>query len=37
MALGARGGDTVRMSAAGPEATEALRRIRDLADRRFDE
>ena len=37
MALGAKGGDTVRMSATGPQATEALRRIRDLADRRFDE
>ncbi|HEV2779815.1 MAG TPA: dihydroxyacetone kinase phosphoryl donor subunit DhaM [Actinophytocola sp.] len=37
MALGARGGDTVRVSAAGPQAAEALRRVRDLADRRFDE
>lgn len=37
MALGARGGDTVRISAAGPQATEALQRIQDLATRNFDE
>src|SRR5262249_24143617 len=37
MALGARGGDTIHVSAAGSEAAEALRRIRDLAGRKFDE
>jgi PTS hybrid protein len=37
MALGARGGDTVRISAAGPQATRALQRIQDLATRNFDE
>jgi PTS hybrid protein len=37
MALGARGGDTVRISAAGSQATEALQRIQDLATRNFDE
>jgi len=37
MALGARGGDTVQLSAAGPAAADALRRIRDLAARDFDE
>jgi PTS hybrid protein len=37
MALGARGGDTVRISAAGSQATEALQRIHDLAARNFDE
>jgi PTS hybrid protein len=37
MALGARGGDTVRLSATGPVAAEALSRIRDLAARNFDE
>lgn len=36
MALGARGGDTVRLSATGTQASEALRRIRDLARRGFD-
>jgi PTS hybrid protein len=35
MALGARGGDTVRLSATGPAAGEALSRIRDLAARGF--
>lgn len=35
MALGAKGGDIVRISAAGPEAAEALRRIQQLANRRF--
>lgn len=37
MALGAVGGDVVRVLAAGPHAGEAVRRIRDLADHRFDE
>lgn len=37
MALGARGGDTIRLTATGPAAAEALTRIRDLAARNFDE
>jgi phosphoenolpyruvate---glycerone phosphotransferase subunit DhaM len=37
MALGARGGDTVTVSATGSQAAEALRRVRDLADRGFDD
>ncbi|HEV8560365.1 MAG TPA: dihydroxyacetone kinase phosphoryl donor subunit DhaM [Actinophytocola sp.] len=37
MALAARGGDTITISADGPQATEALQRIRDLASRDFDE
>lgn len=37
MALGARGGDTIRVSAGGAQAGEALARIRDLAERNFDE
>jgi PTS hybrid protein len=37
MALGAKGGDTVRVSATGPSAGEALERIRALAERNFDE
>jgi PTS hybrid protein len=37
MALGARGGDTIRIAAGGPQAAEALTRIRDLAARNFDE
>jgi PTS hybrid protein len=37
MALGARGGDTIRVSAGGAQAAEALTRIRDLAERNFDE
>ncbi|MFL6142242.1 MAG: dihydroxyacetone kinase phosphoryl donor subunit DhaM [Labedaea sp.] len=37
MALGARGGDTVRVSATGGQAAEALRRVRELAGRGFDE
>lgn len=37
MALGARGGDTVRIAASGPQSAEALARIRALADRGFDE
>jgi PTS hybrid protein len=37
LALGATGGDTVRVSASGPDAEEALRRVRALADRNFDE
>jgi phosphoenolpyruvate---glycerone phosphotransferase subunit DhaM len=37
MGLAARGGDTVTVSATGADAAEALRRISDLAERRFDE
>ncbi len=37
MALGARGGDEVRVSATGPQADEALRTFQDLAARDFDE
>jgi len=37
MALGARGGDRVVVRARGPEAREALRRIHELNERRFDE
>jgi PTS hybrid protein len=37
MALGARGGDVVRVSADGPAAGEALRRIQELAGRGFEE
>jgi phosphoenolpyruvate---glycerone phosphotransferase subunit DhaM len=37
MALGARGGDTVRISASGVQADEAMSRIRELAANRFDE
>lgn len=37
MALGARGGDTIHVSAAGTEAAEALRRITDLAERDFED
>jgi PTS hybrid protein len=37
MGLGARGGDRVIVAAAGPDAEEALRRVRELVDRRFDE
>jgi PTS hybrid protein len=37
MALGARGGDTIRVAAGGEQAGEALARIRDLAERNFDE
>ncbi|MFC4855761.1 dihydroxyacetone kinase phosphoryl donor subunit DhaM [Actinophytocola glycyrrhizae] len=37
MALGARGGDEVHVSAAGPQADEAVRTFQDLAARDFDE
>ncbi|CAM3976066.1 dihydroxyacetone kinase phosphoryl donor subunit DhaM [Kibdelosporangium persicum] len=37
MSLGARGGDTVAVSATGPDAAEALRRVHDLVARGFDE
>ncbi|MCP2166969.1 dihydroxyacetone kinase phosphoryl donor subunit DhaM [Goodfellowiella coeruleoviolacea] len=37
MALGARGGDRIEVTARGTDADEALRRITDLAERRFDE
>lgn len=37
MALGARGGDEVHVSATGPQADEALRAFQDLAARDFDE
>ncbi|WP_291414514.1 dihydroxyacetone kinase phosphoryl donor subunit DhaM [Actinophytocola sp.] len=37
MALRARGGDEVRVSASGPHAAEALRAFQDLAARDFDE
>ena len=37
MALGARGGDTIRVAAAGPDAAEALRRVEALAERGFDD
>ncbi|MET0234745.1 MAG: dihydroxyacetone kinase phosphoryl donor subunit DhaM [Kibdelosporangium sp.] len=37
MGLGARGGDRVEVSATGPEAAEALRRVHDLVARGFDE
>jgi phosphoenolpyruvate---glycerone phosphotransferase subunit DhaM len=37
MSLGAQGGDRVEVSATGPEATEALRRVGDLITRGFDE
>ncbi|MBP2323239.1 PTS hybrid protein [Kibdelosporangium banguiense] len=37
MGLGARGGDRVEVSATGPDAAEALRRVHDLVDRGFDE
>ena len=37
MALGARGGDEVHVSATGPQADEALRTFQDLAARDFDE
>jgi PTS hybrid protein len=35
MALGARGGDQVRVEATGPQATEALRTFQDLAASNF--
>jgi PTS hybrid protein len=37
MGLGARGGDRVEVSAAGPDSAEALRRVHDLVARGFDE
>jgi PTS hybrid protein len=37
MALGARGGDDVEVSATGRQADEALRRVAELAARGFDE
>jgi phosphoenolpyruvate---glycerone phosphotransferase subunit DhaM len=37
MALGARGGDEVHVSATGPQAEDALRTFQDLAARDFDE
>ncbi|SHG02701.1 dihydroxyacetone kinase phosphoryl donor subunit DhaM [Streptoalloteichus hindustanus] len=37
MGLNARGGDTVVVRAWGAQAEEAVRRVRDLADRHFDE
>ncbi|TDP97623.1 dihydroxyacetone kinase phosphoryl donor subunit DhaM [Labedaea rhizosphaerae] len=37
LGLGARGGDTVSVSASGPAAQEALDRVRALAERNFDE
>lgn len=37
MALGARGGDEIHVSATGPQADEALRTFQDLAARDFDE
>lgn len=37
MALGARGGDEVQVSASGRQAAEALRAFQDLAARNFDE
>jgi PTS hybrid protein len=37
MGLGARGGDHVEVVATGPDAGDALRRIKELAERRFDE
>ncbi|WP_016697406.1 HPr family phosphocarrier protein, partial [Actinoalloteichus spitiensis] len=37
MGLGAGRGDTVSVSASGPDAETALRRVRDLVERNFDE
>jgi phosphoenolpyruvate---glycerone phosphotransferase subunit DhaM len=37
MSLGVRGGDRIEVSASGPDAAEALRRVGDLVNRRFDE
>ncbi|HEU5470048.1 MAG TPA: dihydroxyacetone kinase phosphoryl donor subunit DhaM [Actinophytocola sp.] len=36
MALGARGGDVVRVSATGPQADQAVRAVRELAERGFE-
>lgn len=37
MGLGAQGGDRVEVTATGPDATEAVRRVQDLVERDFDE
>ncbi|GAB3908224.1 dihydroxyacetone kinase phosphoryl donor subunit DhaM [Kibdelosporangium lantanae] len=37
MGLGAHGGDRITVTASGPDATEALRRVGDLVARGFDE
>ena len=37
MSLGARQGDRVEIRAAGEQAAEALQRVRDLVERKFDE
>lgn len=37
MSLGAQGGDRIEVSATGPDATEAMRRVGDLMARGFDE
>ncbi|GLZ39160.1 dihydroxyacetone kinase phosphoryl donor subunit DhaM [Actinokineospora sp. NBRC 105648] len=37
MGLGATGGDRIRVSATGPDADEALSRVRALVDRGFDD
>lgn len=37
MALGARGGDQIQVSATGPQAGEALQTFQDMAARNFDE
>ncbi|MFD7656589.1 HPr family phosphocarrier protein [Actinosynnema sp. NPDC059797] len=37
MGLGAPGGATVEVVARGADAAEAVRRVRELAERRFDE
>jgi PTS hybrid protein len=37
MGLGAQGGDRVEVSATGPDAAEAVRRVQELVERNFDE
>ena len=37
MSLGARQGDTIAIQATGPQAAEAVNRVRELAERNFDE
>jgi phosphoenolpyruvate---glycerone phosphotransferase subunit DhaM len=37
LTLGARGGDTIEVSASGPAAEEALAKVRGLVERDFDE
>lgn len=37
MGLGAQGGDRVEVTATGPDAAEAVRRVQDLVERDFDE